>query len=216
MNKVRFLGLAAAFALQLLAAEAPAQMVNVCTGAPVAASAPSYADYTLAKGTACVDATARTYRANSAGVVAWRYCKDPATGKYGVQWAAGAWAAAASAPAMVLDLASAGLNMDEATLAALARKYINKPLADPMLLPIWCPYLAEMAAGVPAPPPPTPAWATVGGVAYTLAAGSLAGSAGMVKAGLACDCKTPFLLGASTYCTFAGAASVAVVARCKQ
>jgi len=190
---------------------------NVCTGQP--ASAASLVDYAASNASrGCLNATSRTLRANAAGVVAWRYCQDPATGKYGPQFVVGAWAEAASAPGMVVELAAAGLSMDEAAVQALAAKYINRPISDPLYTPVWCPFWDEMRAGIPAPPsakpwtvarfsvqPTRPAFPVVNGARGTV-------STGRAPVGAACDCSKPLTEPGATFCPFAGGG--ALVAQC--
>ena len=191
---------------------------NVCTGQP--ASGPGVVDYAASAGAArtCLNPTARTVRANAAGMVAWRYCQDPASGKYGWQMAVGAWAEAASAPRMALELAAAGLAMDEAALQAFSAKYIDRPLTDPLYLPVWCPFVGEMQAGIPAPPaakpwtvakfsvqPTRPAFPVVNGVRGLI-------STGRAPVGAVCDCTKPLAEAGTTFCPFAGGG--ALVALC--
>lgn len=207
-------------ALLLACGCAVAQNVNPCTG-QTTTNPVNLGNFVTGQPTTCVNASARQYEANAAGVMAWRYCLNPATGKHYFQLAVSPWSDFQQAPAMAKDLLAAGLNADEATIQALANKYVSKSLADPAHAAVWCPVWDRMVAGrpadVPVVQPPAPgSWVTASTLLYTLRNGALSGLAGTTTVGKACDCAKPFVLGTVTYCPLAGATNQAMVARCRK
>ena len=63
--------------------------------------------------------------------------------------------------------------------------------------------------------PPVATWKTAAPIAFNVSGTTLTGVAGTVAIGTACDCTKPTKIGATTYCTFAGAARPTVMAACK-
>lgn len=210
---------AALVLLSLLACGvAEAQNVNPCTGQPTT-NPVNLGNYVVGQPTTCVNASARQYEANAHGVMAWRYCLNPATGKHYFQLAVSPWSDFQQAPAMAKDLLAAGLNMDEASIDALARKYMNKPLADPAHAAVWCPVWDRLVTGRPAdlpPPAPAPVWVTASTLLYNARNGALSGLAGTTTLNKACDCSKPLVLGTVTYCPLQGATNQDMVARCRK
>lgn len=154
-----------------------------------------------------------TVRVNSAGAVVWWYCPISETRSV-ANWAAAThgWIAE---HALQADLYAALAGPDPlASLNALARTNVDKPLADPTIASIWCPFVQEMADATPGGWY-HPAMVTSGRVAYDSANNALSGFVGLINTGLACDCTSKIHVGASTYCTFAGAAKPSIVAQCK-
>lgn len=184
-----------------------------------------YADMLTAGSTyACAPTlSAVTVRINSAGVVAWWYCPTDKPGRYAANWAATThgWLAE---HALQSDLLSVVTSLDPlVSLNALTKKNADKPLSDPSLTPVWCPFFQEMADATPGGwnhpednPPPPGTWLTSGRSSYETANNSLTKFAGLVSTGLACDCASPIHAGTSTYCTFAGASKPSIVAQCKK
>ena len=154
-----------------------------------------------------------TTRINAAGAMAYWYCKSP-SGVWSAQWVAGttafllgnnvageaaAAAGAASAPAQALE--------------AVRRKYVNLPLADASLTPVWCPYVNEMVANTPPTVPTVPTKPSYvvapNGTSLTRPAFAFANGARSystsksVPVGSACDCTTKLTEGANTFCSVA-------------
>ena len=167
---------------------------------PCAVPAPNvpayYTDLGVGKPFACMPApggpgVGLTVRYNASGVTSWWYCPG-ANGTHITSFGAATWA----------RLSSGNLTPDT-------------PLADPSLSPVWCPWAAEMRAGLPKPPAPAPAWAVASTTAYKVVKGALSSVAGPVARGTPCDCSKPLFVGALRYCTFTGAASSDIVSLCK-
>jgi hypothetical protein len=80
---------------------------------------------------------------------------------------------------------------------------------------VWCPHWDAMISGAPAVAAPLPAMATASTTAFRLTRGALAGTAGTVARGTACECDRARLrVGTLTYCAFFGGAAD-VVAQCR-
>ncbi len=207
-----------AFALVACSALAQAQPMNVC-GIPAPNVPYPYIDtvaYACAP-TPFGSGTAATVRANSVGVVAWWYCKAPG-GVSVLNWSA-ARADWLRGSTLLADMADA-LKADDplAAFNAAAKKNAILPLSDPSLTPVWCPFVQEMVNGTPVPP--VLAYVVAKNVlartrlAYTLAAGKLSPSASRATVGSKCDCASPYVSNAATYCTFSGAVNPATVTVC--
>lgn len=178
----------------------------------------AYADFDKTKPLVCAEPTLPTVRMNGAGIMAWRYCKG--SRGYYPNWGAATWAHIGST-ALGTDLIAAGVSASPTAVGALAVKHVTLPLAHASLTPVWCPFQAEMWAGVPAlpppppPPPPPPAWIVASTLTYSVRNNSLSLVPGAAPVGAACNCAAPFVVGAFRYCTFTGATSSAVLARCR-
>lgn len=162
----------------------------------------------------CERETGRTVNFNAKGAAAWRYCFNSATGKFYPQTAVAPWADFQAAPGMALDIVQAGVNADNATIQALLLKYSRGTFVDAEHAAVWCPFRAQIVAGIPAAPV-VAAWVTSGMTTYKFTGTGLAGVAGSTTLGTPCDCAKPFALGAATYCPLQGGPA-ATVARCKR
>lgn len=142
----------AIFSTLFLVNPAQSQVVDVCTGAPIAqpASAPDFPAGTVPQ---CNNSRGETLGANGKGVTGWRYCKQP-DGKYRIQWFAATWEVIGNTPGMFVDyLTAGGAATPNTTIVTLADKYKAqaKPLASPELAAVWCPFRPQMQAQWPAP-----------------------------------------------------------------
>lgn len=144
-----------ALLLGCLAGVAAADPLNPC-GAPPSAIKALYADLVSTKaGFRCApapigDGTLPTFRSNAAGTVAWWYCPN-AGGNWHLNWAAGT-AASLSASHFLAEAYAVVTAVDaKAAFQAAVAKNVNLPMSDPSLTPVWCPFVPQMASGVPAP-----------------------------------------------------------------
>jgi hypothetical protein len=132
----------------LIVCPARAQTGDVCTGQPIPAGATVAWDYNpLGPNVVCLDKTAPTIRTNVYGMVGWRYCRTQT--RWGYQIAATRWSYLANTPELAADLLAAARNPDDTPTNDFARKHVNTPLNHPDLVAVWCPFRAEMKAGVP-------------------------------------------------------------------
>lgn len=140
------------------AAEETANL-HPCTGLPITGP-PYYTDVDFTKPrAACASPTVPWVDTNAAGMIGWRYCKAPA-GHYYAQWAVLPWSNLTAQPALALELMAAGLNMNDAAMDTIARKYsaLIKPLAAPENAAVWCPMWPKIAANQPAKATTPSAW----------------------------------------------------------
>lgn len=94
------------------------------------------------------DGTLPTFRSNAAGSVAWWYCPS-ASGHWKPNWAV-ATAARLSGKKLFDDVTTVVTAADpKAAFNAVVAANVKLPLSDPSLTPVWCPFVAEMAAGAP-------------------------------------------------------------------
>ncbi len=141
-----------------------ADLTNACTGLPAGTPVFVYLDFDTKGDVVCAGATKVTVRWALKGVVGTRYCRKT-DGSYAPQWAAATWAQIGSTPGLgqaLQDGATVLATGTEAEFAAFLnakmKAYASKPLADPELAAVWCPYWQEIWNGIPAPQPVTSAY----------------------------------------------------------
>lgn len=199
MNAIRAIALAAVCAAAM---PAMAQYINACTGAPTS-TPPTAWDFDRTKPLVCEKQTLPTIRANSAGVIGWRYCKAGTT--WSLQFSVATWEWIGAQPARLAELIA--LQTDIASVNAAALKYVDTPLLDAKLRAVWCPFLPQMVAGKPADtPPPMPAtWftpATGSGTIYTVVNRRRSTIVGGKTAprNAPCDCTSQIQYLTATFC----------------
>lgn len=189
--------------LSVLTLNAAAQSVDPCTGQ--ATSAPVWTPPNLNQPIVCERETGRTVNFNSKGAAAWRYCFNAATGKFYPQTAVGPWADFQSAPGMALDIVQAGINADNATIQAILKKYSRGTFIDAEHAAVWCPFRAQIVAGIPA----APAWVTTSTVLYRIneTDSGLGLQVGTVPRGAAVDPTGRRIFSRMTFCQWKGGTS---------
>ena len=147
-----------------------------------------------------------TVRMNAVGITAWMYCPRLGGG-WSLQWAAGRWDALAG-----VDVRSLTRQIfespDPLVTLNMALSNINRLLDDPVMQPVWCPFVQDMLAGIPAPQLPPPAWlvakngtaATRPAFALTAAGARSYTSTSAATVGAPCDCKKSLIEGVTIFC----------------
>jgi len=199
-----------ALLLAFSAFAACADSVDPCTGQTT--SAPVWTPPSLNQPLTCERETGRAVNFNAKGAAAWRYCWNGS--KFYPQTIAAPWADFQAVPGMALDIVQAGFNANNATIQRLLLKYSTGSFIDAEHAAVWCPFRAQIVAGIP-PAPVVPAWVTSGMTTYRFTGSALGGVAGATPLGQPCDCAKPYMLGSATYCPLQGGA-VTTVARCKR
>lgn len=124
-------------------------------------------------------------------------------------------AAAASAPAGSVEACEHEQLLRQACAALHTEPYAGVPFGPAKFGPAEVASRCGDVRACAAAPPPSGAWVTSGITAYRAAGGALAGTAGRVTRGIACDCSRPLVIAGATYCPPAGAAA-GVVAQCRR
>lgn len=137
----------------LLCAPLLAHAVDSPCGGP---ASNTYVDFTVAPASTCApwpkgEGTVPTLRYNSAGATVWWYCPRPdGSWGYTLRAASTSLLTPAYLNALTLDLAQATRAVSPTLdLNTLTMARINRPLADPTLAPVWCPWWSQVAAGIP-------------------------------------------------------------------
>lgn len=159
-------------------------------------------------------------RGNGSGAMVYWYC-PLADGSWSPNWAVATWDKLK--PSTIISDAFA-LSSSDAAFNALAAKNVNTPLTDDKLVPIWCPFQAEMIASTPQKTTSAYVVATnpastgpgASRPAYPVGADGKRGTASTSRATVGADCscdKLQILEGTSRYCSFTGS-NTSTVALC--
>lgn len=209
--------LIAALLLLFLSLGAYAQSFNPCTGISSTTLPPSLLDFDITKPIAvCQSHKPGSWEVNAEGLVEWDYCKNPATGKYGVRFVVTTRADVTNI-AFVTDVLKAGWpKIDESQRLILAQRYASmvKPIWHADNAKVWCPALPKIAAlrppDEPLPPPTSQVYvAALAGNRFWLALnGKLTSPVSPPRfavPGATCDCSAVrIVVGTVTYCPLPG------------
>lgn len=184
--------------LSALSLSAAAQSVDPCTGQ--ATSAQVWTPPNLNQPLVCERETGRTVNFNSKGAAAWRYCWNGT--KFYPQTIAAPWVDFQNAPAMALDIVTAGFNADNATIQSLLAKYSRGTFIDAEHAAVWCPFRAQIVAGIPA----SPVWVTTSTVLYRIneTDSGLGIQVGTVPRGAVVDPTNRRVFSRMTFCQWKG------------
>lgn len=185
--------------------------IDPCTGATL--NQPPTPPTNLEQPLVCERETGRTYDFNTKGAIAWSYCYQPATNKYTYRFVVAPWSDLQNVPNMAKDVYALGMSATNEQIRQMLLKYRSGSITDAAYAAVWCPFKAQMIAGIPAPPPAAPLWVTDRITTYQSNGRSVLPPLGRTSVGVPCDCQKPLVIGTVTYCTPQGA-SAPTVASC--